>query len=57
MSPLFFFLPILLCYLVFRAVSHYRAKRTQFFLLTVFISCIIAYEIALQTYRYFTSGG
>ena len=53
MPPLFYLLPFLLAYLVFRAVSHYRAGRKHFFLFTVFFSCIILYEIVLQLYRHF----
>lgn len=53
MHPMFYLLPVFLAYLVFRSVKHYRAGRRQFFLLTLFLSCIIFYEILLQLYRHF----
>lgn len=55
MNPVYYFLPVLLAYIVWRAVSHFRAKRIQFFIVTCFIGAIVAYEIALGFYRYYTN--
>jgi len=45
MGLTYYLLPLLLAYVIFRAISHYRAGRKHFFIATVFIACILLFEI------------
>jgi hypothetical protein len=48
MSPLLAFLPILIVYIVVRAVMHYRAGRRnwciQYVIIAGFLTCVFAFE-------------
>lgn len=52
MSPLLALLPLIILYVVFRAVMHYRAGRKQwciqFCIIAGFLTCILGYELWLR---------
>jgi positive regulator of sigma E activity len=51
MSPLYYLLPPLLVYIIWRAYSHYKAGRTQFFIVTCFVGAVVAFEIVFAWFR------
>ncbi|MEM1355492.1 MAG: hypothetical protein AAGC44_08480 [Planctomycetota bacterium] len=56
MSPLYFALPVLLAYIVWRAYAHWKAGRKQFFIVTCFIGAVVAFEVVFGAYRHFWAG-